>query len=136
MTLEVENPDPDPYSCLLSIPSAGIIAITAAFVALAVAIVIIIMARKKRHGKILPFAKPTTLKGTTQITDFCKRFGISESYFEPMQGDATTISSLLTEMEGHLPEKGSRFEFDGFVFEITDADENEVKTVKVRHKTN
>ena len=130
----MENPDPDPYSCLLNISFTGIIAIVAILIALTAAIFLYI--RKRSHGKIMLFSKPTTLKGTTPITDFCRRFGISESYFEPMQGDATTISALLTEMEGHLPEKGSRFEFDAFIFEITDADENEVKTVKVRQKTN
>lgn len=128
----MENPDPDPYSCLLNISLTGIIAIVAILIALTAALFLYI---KRRHGKITLFSKPTTFKGTTSITDFCRRFGISESYFEPMQGDAATISGLLTEMEGHLPEKGSRFEFDGFVFEITDADDNEVKTVKVRRKT-
>jgi len=130
----VENPDPDPYSCLLSITNTGLAVIIAASL-LAVAAIVYLAYIKRKHGKILLFNKPTALKGSATITDFCRRFGISESYFEPMQGDATTISGLLTEMEGHLPEKGSRFEFDDFVFEITDADENEVKIVKVHRKT-
>jgi len=130
----VENPDPDPYSCLLSISNAGLAAIIAASL-LAVAAIVYLVYTKRKHGRLLIFNKPTTLKGSTSISDFCRRFGIAESYFEPMQGDATTISGLLTEMEGHLPEKSTRFEFDDFVFEITDADENEVKMVRVRRKT-
>lgn len=130
----MENPDPDPYSCLLNITNTGLAVIIAASL-LAVAAIVYLIYTKREHGKILLFNKPTTLKGSTTITDFCRRFGIAESYFEPMQGDATTISGLLTEMEGHLPEKSTRFEFDGFIFEITDADENEVKLVRVRRKT-
>ena len=131
----MENPDPDPYSCLLNINTAGAVAIAVVAV-LAVSAIAYFIIKKRRLGKLILFNKPKTLNGSTTITDFCRRFGVAESYFEPMQGDATTISGLLTEMEGHLPENRSRFEFDNFVFEITDADENEVKTVKVWRKTN
>ncbi len=130
----MEKPDPDPYSSLSQTNITGIIIVTVAI--LAIAAIAYFFLKKRRLGKPILFSMPTILKGSTTIADLCRRFGIAESYFEPMQGDATTISGLLTEMEGHLPDKGSIFEFDGFVFEITDADENEVKTVKVRHSTN
>lgn len=70
-------------------------------------------------------------KAQTSIVDFCKIFGVDEDYFEPMQGEADTLAGLILEIEGRIPEIGFKFDFEEFVFEITDADLRRIKEVKV-----
>ena len=70
-------------------------------------------------------------KAQTSLVDFCKVFGLDESYFEPMQGEADTLAGLILEIEGRIPEIGFKFEFESFEFEITDADTRRIKEVKV-----
>ena len=70
-------------------------------------------------------------KAQTSIVDFCKIFGVDEDYFEPMQGEADTLAGLILEIEGRIPEIGFKFDFEEFVFEITDADLKKIKEMKV-----
>ena len=70
-------------------------------------------------------------KAQTSIVDFCKVFGVDESYFEPMQGEADTLAGLILEIEGRIPEIGFKFNFEKFHMEITDADPKRIKEVKV-----
>jgi len=70
-------------------------------------------------------------KAQTSIVDFCKVFGVDESYFEPMQGEADTLAGLILEIEGRIPEIGFKFNFEKFHMEITDADTKRIKEVKV-----
>ena len=48
-----------------------------------------------------------------------------------MQGEADTLAGLILEIEGRIPEIGFKFDFEEFVFEITDADLRKIKEVKV-----
>ena len=70
-------------------------------------------------------------KAQTSIVDFCKIFGVDEDYFDSMQGEADTLAGLILEIEGRIPEIGFKFDFEEFVFEITDADLRRIKEVKV-----
>ena len=70
-------------------------------------------------------------KAQTSIVDFCKVFGVDESYFEPMQGEADSLAGLILEIEGRIPEIGFKFNFEKFHMEITDADKRRIKEVKV-----
>ena len=70
-------------------------------------------------------------KAQTSIVDFCKVFGVDESYFEPMQGEADTLAGLILEIEGRIPEIGFKFNFEKFHMEIIDADTKRIKEVKV-----
>ena len=70
-------------------------------------------------------------KAQTSIIDFCKIFNVDEDYFEPMQGEADTLAGLILEIEGRIPEIGFKFDFEEFIFEITDADLRRIKEVKV-----
>ena len=73
-------------------------------------------------------------KAQTSIVDFCKVFNLSESYFEPMQGEADTLAGLVLEIEGRIPEVGFSFRVENFNFEITEADERRIIQIKVRNE--
>ena len=70
-------------------------------------------------------------KAQTSLVDFCKVFGLDEDYFEPMQGEADTLSGLILEIEGRIPEVGFKFSFERFTLEITEADSRKIIEVKV-----
>ena len=70
-------------------------------------------------------------KAQTSLIDFCKVFGLSDNYFEPMQGEADTLAGLVLEIEGRIPEVGFRFDFEKFQFEITESDKRRIIQIKV-----
>lgn len=69
----------------------------------------------------------------TSLLDFSRVLNLDDHYFEDVQGDSDTLAGLILELEGRIPEIGSRVPCKQFVFEVSDADERRIKQIKVRH---
>ena len=67
----------------------------------------------------------------TPINDLCKILEIDDETFDKVKGESDSLGGLILELEGKIPEKGSKISFDGFDFEITDSDERKINEVKV-----
>lgn len=70
------------------------------------------------------------------LFDFCQVMNLNNHYFEDVQGESDTLSGLLLEMEGKIPEVGDKIKFKQFVFEIIDADPRRIKQIKVTSTEN
>lgn len=70
-------------------------------------------------------------KAQTTIIDFCNIFGLAEDAFETVQGEADTLAGLLLEVYGGLPRTGWSHRVQNFVFEVVEADNRRIKSIKV-----
>ena len=70
--------------------------------------------------------------GKFLIKDFYRVFGLDDEIFDKVKGDAETLAGLLLELKGDFPEKGEKFRYDGFEFEVLEVDERHIVSVKVK----
>lgn len=70
-------------------------------------------------------------KAQTTIIDFCSIFGLGEDAFDTVQGEADTLAGLLLEIYGGLPGMGWSHRIRNFVFEVVEADNRRLKSIKV-----
>lgn len=73
-------------------------------------------------------------EGKTNLNDFCKVLELEDYFFDDVQGDSDTLAGLLLELEGRIPEKGTKTDCKDFCFEVTDADTRRIKQIKVTHR--
>lgn len=85
-----------------------------------------------RNNYFRKIGKNTYLfEGMTNLNDFCKVLELDDYYFEDVQGESDTLAGLLLELEGRIPEKGSKTTCKNFCFEVMDADSRRIKQIKV-----
>lgn len=69
-------------------------------------------------------------EGKTLIHDICRITELDISIFDEVKGDADTLGGLLIEMEGNIPNIGSRIRYHNFEFVVESADRRKIKRVK------
>lgn len=67
----------------------------------------------------------------THLNDFYRIINATESEFEEVKGEAETISGLILELKGEIPEKREKINYGKFTFVIESSDKRRVKQVKV-----
>ncbi len=67
----------------------------------------------------------------TPIVDFCKILEVDDEIFDDIRGESDSLGGLILEFESKIPESGSVIDIKQFRFEITDASQRKINTVKV-----
>lgn len=68
----------------------------------------------------------------TPLIDLSKILKLDDSIFEDVKGESDSLGGLILELEGKIPEKGTKVAFDRFVFTITDATNRKINEVEVK----
>ena len=68
----------------------------------------------------------------TPLLELCKILNFTNDYFEKVRGDADTIGGLLMEIEGKIPNKGTKIILDTLSFTIIAADNRRIKRVQLK----
>jgi len=71
-------------------------------------------------------------EGKTPLLELCKILNFTNDYFEKVRGDADTIGGLLMEIEGKIPNKGTKIILDTLSFNIIAADNRRIKRVQLK----
>lgn len=71
-------------------------------------------------------------EGKTPLLELCKILNFTNDYFEKVRGDADTIGGLLMEIEGKIPNKGTKIILDTLSFTIIAADNRRIKRVQLK----
>lgn len=72
-------------------------------------------------------------EGKVLINDMCRLMDIDTSTFDDIRGDADSLSGLLLEIAGKIPNIGARLTYNNFNFLIESADKRRIKRVKVSY---
>ena len=67
----------------------------------------------------------------TPLNDLCKILEIDDETFDEVKGESDSLGGLILEIQGKIPEKGSKVSLGRFDFEVTDSDERKINEVKV-----
>ena len=67
----------------------------------------------------------------TLLIDFCKKFELSDDYFDDDKADADSLAGFILEIKGEIPKKSEIIKYKDFTFEIKSADERRIKQVFV-----
>lgn len=67
----------------------------------------------------------------TPIVDFCKILEVDDEIFDDIRGESDSLGGLILEFESKIPKSGSVIDIKQFRFEIIDADQRKINTVKV-----
>jgi putative hemolysin len=70
-------------------------------------------------------------EGKTPLLELCKILNFNNDYFEKVRGDADTIGGLLMEIEGKIPNKGTKIILDYLSFTVIAADTRRIKRVQL-----
>ena len=71
-------------------------------------------------------------EGKTPLLELCKILNFTNDYFEKVRGDADTIGGLLMEIEGKIPNKGTKIILHTLSFTIIAADNRRIKRVQLK----
>ena len=72
-----------------------------------------------------------TIKGNVRLEEIA----VEVEGFDPGDKSGESVSSLLTEIHGHVPKLGSRIKFGNFEFEVEQATPKNILQVKL-HRLN
>ena len=67
----------------------------------------------------------------TLLNDFCRALGIEDDTFESIRGEAETLAGLILELKGEIPEKGEKFTYHNYYFEVIEVDERRIQLIRV-----
>ncbi len=67
----------------------------------------------------------------TPIVDFCKILNINDDVFDDVRGESDSLGGLILELENKIPEPGSVIYFGQIRFEIVEADQRKIVSIKV-----
>lgn len=70
-------------------------------------------------------------EGKSLLHDICRIIDVDMALFDAIKGDADTLGGMLIEMEGKIPNIGSRIRYNDFEFVIESADRRKIKRVKM-----
>ena len=70
-------------------------------------------------------------EGKSLLHDICRVLDIDIALFDEVKGDADTLGGMLIEMQGKIPNIGSRIRYNDFEFVIESADRRRIKRVKM-----
>lgn len=70
----------------------------------------------------------------TSLNDLCKILGIDDDFFDEVKGESDSLGGLILEIEGEIPETGTKIEYGDFEFKIIDADQRKINEVRVKIK--
>jgi gliding motility-associated protein GldE len=70
-------------------------------------------------------------EGKVLINDMCRLMDLDTSTFDEIRGDSDSLSGLLLEIAGKIPNIGARLSYKDFDFLIESADKRRIKRVKV-----
>lgn len=72
-------------------------------------------------------------EGKVLINDMCRLMEIDTEVFDDIRGDADSLSGLLLEIAGKIPNIGAKLSHNNFNFLIESADKRRIKRVKVTY---
>lgn len=67
----------------------------------------------------------------TPIVDFCKILELNDDMFDKVIGEADSLGGLILELESKIPKQGSIVIFENLNFEVIDADQRKINSIKV-----
>lgn len=67
----------------------------------------------------------------TPIVDFCKILELNDEVFDDVRGESDSLGGLILELENKIPEQGSIIEYSNLRFEVIDADQRKINSIKV-----
>jgi len=70
------------------------------------------------------------------LNDFCKVVDIEEDIFNDVRGESDTLSGLILELTGEIPQKDQIIRYSNFIFKIESADRRRIKEIRVEINTN
>lgn len=70
-------------------------------------------------------------EGKILINDMCRLMDLDTEMFDEIRGEADSLSGLLLEIAGKIPNIGAKLSFQNFHFLIESADKRRIKRVKV-----
>ena len=71
-------------------------------------------------------------EGKTTLKDFYKIIDLEEnSIFEEKKGEAETLAGFVLEISGSFPKRGSKINFENYVFTIESLDKKRIQRIKV-----
>lgn len=65
------------------------------------------------------------------LSDFCKTLKIDPSVFDGARGESESLGGLMLEINSDLPKKGDKIFYDRFEFQIEEADNKRIMSIKV-----
>ena len=70
-------------------------------------------------------------EGKILINDFCKVLGISNDFFDNVQGEADSLAGLLLEIFEKIPTANERITYNNYEFEVLSVTKKRIQKVKV-----
>jgi len=67
----------------------------------------------------------------TPIVDLCKILELNDERFDEVRGESDSLGGLILELENKIPEPGSVIDFEDLRFEVIDADQRKLNSIKV-----
>jgi gliding motility-associated protein GldE len=67
----------------------------------------------------------------TPMVDLCKILDLNDDIFNDVRGESDSLGGLILELESKIPEQGSVIVFENLRFEVVDADQRKINSVKV-----
>jgi len=83
-----------------------------------------------KYEKISPISYHFEAK--TPLNDLCKILHLEDDYFDDVKGESDSLGGLLLELEGIIPEKGSKITFKQFDFSVISVDTRKINEVEVK----
>ena len=74
------------------------------------------------------------MRGSVPLEKFRELFGL-ELDWQPKDVDATTVAGLLNSLAGHVPKAGEVIDYNGFRFEVLEANQRKVLRLRARRKS-
>jgi putative hemolysin len=94
--------------------------------------------RDEREGRAAAIVRENdysyVVPGSTDADHLEELFGQQLEDFNLDEWEATTVAGFVTEIAGHIPQRGEVVEHEGIVFEILDATPRRVERVRIRLK--
>lgn len=76
--------------------------------------------------------KSYLFEAKTPINDLCKILNINIGYFDEVRGESDSLGGLILELEGEMPEKGRKINYNEFEFEVVNVDQRKINEVNVK----
>lgn len=75
-----------------------------------------------------------SFEAKTSLNDLCKILQLDDNFFDDVKGESDSLGGLLLELDGKIPEKGTKITFNQFEFSVSDVDSRKINEVEVKIK--
>ena len=72
--------------------------------------------------------------GKTSLNDLVKTLDLEEDYFDQVKGGAETLAGLILELQGEIPEPGTRIRLNYLTFVIRNRDDRRIREIEIKNE--